>query len=112
MIETLRAEPEMHGIQELWALQQCGRGDVRLPGWLPTELARVVAQATPAAKVGLPPDASVQEIMAAALDGASRAHSYAAGLGVTRPEARIAETLRRSFTNIYRQLARAQEARP
>jgi hypothetical protein len=31
---------------------------------------------------------------------------------VTRPEARIAETLRRSFTNIYRQLARAQEARP
>jgi hypothetical protein len=112
MIETLRADPEMHGIQELWALQQCARTDIRLPDWVATELASVAAHATPAAKVGLPPEASPGEIMAAAQSGASRAHSYAAGLSRVRPEARIAETLRRSFTNIYRQLTEAAEGRP
>lgn len=112
MIETLRSEPEMHGIQELWALQQCARDDVRLPDWVPVELTAVAAQATPAGKVGLPPDASTPDIMAAAQSGAARAHSYAAGLGVTRPEARIAEILRRSFTNVYRQQAFTEQARP
>ena len=64
---------------------------------------------TPAAKLGMADVVPVQEILEAALDGASRAHSYAAGLSVTRPEARIAEMLRRSYTNIYRDAARGNE---
>jgi hypothetical protein len=111
MIETLRADPGMHGIQELWALQQCARPDVDLPEWVPVELARVAAGATPPAKTGIPDEASAQEILEAAGAGASRAHSYAASLSITRPEARIAETLRRSYTNIYRAAVRAAEER-
>jgi hypothetical protein len=107
MIETLREDPELHGIQELWALQACTRPDVELPQWVPAELARVAAEITPAAKLGMADGAPVQEILEAALDGESRAHSYASGLSMTRPEARIAETLRRSYTNIYRDSARA-----
>ncbi len=106
MIETLRSEPEMHGIQELWALQQCARPDLDLPEWVTTELARVAVEETASSKAGVPDGASAQEILEAARAGASRAHAYAARLPVTRPEARIAETLRRSYTNIYRATAR------
>jgi hypothetical protein len=38
-------------------------------------------------------------------------HSYAAALSVTRPEYRVAEILRRSYTNIYRESARADHRR-
>jgi len=103
LIETLRADPAMHGIQELWALQRCGRQDLDLPEWIVTELARVSSGATASAKLGLPDEASSEEIRQAAQDGAARAHSYAASLSITRPEARIAETLRRSYTNICRE---------
>jgi hypothetical protein len=105
LIETLRADPDMHGIAELWALQQCGRADVDVPEWLAAELARVAAGTTLAAKTGLPADASALDVTEAARDGAARAHSYASTLSVTRPEARIAETLRRSYTNIFRATA-------
>ena len=102
MVETLRAEPEMHSIQELWALQQCTRPDLDLPDWVVTKLAQVASQATAPAKTGLPEGASAREILEAARDGASRAHAYEVSLSMTRPEARIAATLRRSYTNIYR----------
>jgi Dynamin family len=105
MIETLRADPGMHGIQELWALQQCALPEMELPEWVVAELTRAAAGATPGAKTGLPDDAGAEEILEAARAGASRAHSYAAGLSVTRPEVRVAETLRRSYTNIYRDAA-------
>ncbi len=109
MIETLRQDPELHGIQELQALQACTRPEVELPEWVPAELARVAAELTPAAKLGIADGARAQEILEAALDGASRTHSYATGLSTTRPEARIAETLRRSYTNIYRDVARGKQ---
>jgi len=109
MIETLRAEPDMHGIQEFWAMQQCARPDVDLPEWLISELARIATEATPSAKTGLPESASAREILEAARIGATRAHAYAATLNVMRPEARIAETLRRSYTNIYRTAVRESE---
>ena len=102
MIETLRAEPGMHGIQELWALQQCARPDLDLPEWVITGLARVATEATASSKTGLPEGASVQEVLEAARASASRAHAYEVSLSMTRPEARIAATLRRSYTNIYR----------
>lgn len=107
MIETLHADPGMHGIQELRALQQCARPDVELPEWVVSELTRVAAEARPAAKLGIAGEATTQQILDAAQEGAAQAHSYAAGLSVTRPEARIAETLRRSYTNIYRDAARS-----
>ena len=91
MIETLRAEPGMHGIQELWALQQCARPDLDLPEWVITELARVAAEETASSKTGLPEGASAQEVLEAARAGASRAHAYEVSLSMTRPEARIAE---------------------
>jgi hypothetical protein len=102
MIETLRAEPGMHSIQELWALQQCARPDLDLPEWVISELARVAAGATASSKTGLPEAASPQEVLEAARAGAARAHAYEASLSMTRPEARITATLRRSYTNIYR----------
>ncbi len=104
MIETLRAEPAMHSIQEVWALQQCARPDLDLPEWVITELARVAAQATAASKTGRPEGAGAQEVLEAARAGASRAHTYGMSLSMTRPEARIAETLRRSYMNIYRSI--------
>jgi hypothetical protein len=105
MIETLRADPEMHGIQEFWALRQCTRPDLDLPDWLPDELTRVAAGTTLPAKTGIPEGANASDVLEAARAGASRAHAYAAMLSVTRPEARIAEILRRSYTNIYRDAA-------
>jgi hypothetical protein len=102
MIETLRAEPGMHSIQELWALQQCARPDLDLPEWVITGLARVAAEATASSKTGLPEGASAQEVLEAARAGASRAHAYEVSLSMARPEARIAAMLRRSYTNIYR----------
>lgn len=102
MIETLRAEPGMHSIQELRALQQCARPDLDLPEWVTFELARVAGEATASAKTGLPEGASAQEILGAARAGASRAHAYENSLNMAKPEARIAATLRRSYTNIYR----------
>jgi 50S ribosome-binding GTPase len=109
LIETLRADPAMHGIQELWALQRCGRQDLDLDEWIVTQLAMVARGATASAKLGLPDEASSQQIREAAQEGAARAHSYAASLSMTRPEARIAETLRRSYTNIWREAARESE---
>jgi hypothetical protein len=106
MIEMLRSDPGMHGIQELWALQQCARPDVEIAEWVALELARVATGTALSAKAGLAGDATPEQILAAAQAGASRAHSYAAGMSVTRPEARIAETLRRSYTNIYRDVHR------
>lgn len=102
MIENLREDPAMHGIQEIWALQQCAQPDLSLPEWVATELARVAGEATPVSKVGLPEGSSAAEILQAAGEGASRALTYASRLSITRPEAQIAETLRRSYTNIYR----------
>jgi hypothetical protein len=107
MIERLRADPGMHGIQELWALQQCARSDADYPEWITAELAQVAAGSTASAKTGLPADASAGEILEAARNGAARAHSYAATLSVTRPEYQVAEILRRSYTNVYRESARA-----
>ena len=107
MIERLRADPGMHGIQELWALQQCARPDTDHPEWITAELARVAAGSTGSAKTGLPADAPLKEILEAARNGAARAHSYAATLSVTRPEYQVAEILRRSYTNVYRESARA-----
>jgi hypothetical protein len=112
MIENLRAEPEMHSIQEFWALRQCTEPDLDLPDWVVDELTRVAAETTPAAKTGMPEGADSQDILQAARAGASRAHSYAATLSVTRREARIAETLRRSYTNIYRHALRDLQATP
>jgi hypothetical protein len=111
MIETLRADPSMHGIQELWALQQCARPDAQEPEWISAELGQVVIGSTLHAKVGLPADATAAEILEAARDGAARAHSYAATLSVTRPEYHVAETLRRSYTNAYREAAQDAERR-
>ena len=102
MIETLRAEPGMHSIQELWALQQCAQPGLDLPEWVITELARVAAEMTATSKAGLPEGACAQDVLEAARVGASRAHAYEVSLSMTRPEARIATTLRRSYTNIYR----------
>ena len=70
MIETLRAEPGMHSIQELWALQQCARPDLDLPEWVITGLARVAAEATVSSKTGLPEGVSAQEVLEAARAGA------------------------------------------
>jgi hypothetical protein len=106
MIERLRADPGMHGIQELWALQQCARPEADYPEWMIAELTRVAAGGTLRAKAGLPPNATGEEILEAARNGAARAHSYASTLSVTRPEYRVAEILRRSYTNIYRESAR------
>jgi hypothetical protein len=92
----------MHGIQELWALQQCARPDVDLPDWLPADLERVAVQFTLPAKLHLSPHATVDEVLDAAQEGARRAHLFAAQYGLTRPEAHIAEVLRRSYTNIFR----------
>lgn len=108
MIERLRADPSMHGIQELWALQQCARPDADHPEWITAELARVASGRTRGAKTGLPAGATEAEILGAARDGAARVHSYAATLSVTRPEYRVAEILRRSYTNIYRESAQAR----
>jgi hypothetical protein len=111
MIETLRADPSMHGIQELWALQQCARPDAQQPEWISAELARVAAGATLHAKLGLSADATAKEVLEAARDGAARAHSYAATLSVTRPEYMVAEILRRSYTNSYREAAQGVQRR-
>jgi hypothetical protein len=112
LIETLRAEPEMHGIQEFWALRQCARSDLDLPDWMAAELARIAAAATPWAKTGLPEQATAAEILDAAREGASRAHAFAAKMAVVRPEARVAETLRRSYTNVYRDMVRDIQGPP
>jgi hypothetical protein len=103
MIETLRADPGMHGIRELWALQQCARPEAQQPDWITTELAQVAAGGTLQGKTGLPASATAREILEAARDGAARAHACAATLGVTRTEYMVAEVLRRSYTNVYRE---------
>jgi hypothetical protein len=108
MIETLRADPAMHGIQELWALQQCALPDGQQPEWIMAELTQVAAGGTLHAKTGLPADATAEQILEAARNGAARAHSYAATLSMTRPEYRVAEILRRSYTNVYREAARVK----
>jgi len=102
MIGALRGEPDMHGIEELWALQQCSQPDLELPEWVMTELARVAAHQTARSKTGLPDGARAQDVLEVARAGASRAHAYGVSLSATRPEGRIAETLRRSYTNIFR----------
>jgi hypothetical protein len=104
MIEELRADPAMHGIQELWALQQCARPDLDVPDWVTTGLTRLAAEAAVPAKLGLPEGAGAAEILEAARDGAARAHSYEVSPGTTRAEARVAAIARRSYTNIYREL--------
>jgi Dynamin family len=108
MIETLRGDPAMHGIQELWALQQCALPDAQQPEWIIAELTQVAAGSTLNAKTGLPAGATAEQVLEAARNGAARAHSYAATLSMTRPEYRVAEILRRSYTNVYREAARAQ----
>ena len=111
LVERLRADPGMHGIQELWALQQCARPEADHPEWVTAELARVAAGGSLSARTGLPAEATAGEILEAARNGAARAHSYAATLSVTRPEYRVAEILRRSYTNIYRESAGAGNGR-
>lgn len=108
MIETLRADAAMHGIQELWALQQCALPDAQQPEWIIGELTQVATGSTMHAKTGLPADATAEQILEAARNGAARAHSYAATLSMTRPEYRVAEILRRSYTNVYREAARVK----
>jgi 50S ribosome-binding GTPase len=102
IVEALRADPAMHGIREVWALQQCSDPEADIAEWVCADLARVAAGASPPAKLGLRDDATAAQILAAALDGAERAHSYAAGRGITSSAASVAEILRRSYTNIYR----------
>lgn len=103
-LEALQADPGMHGVQEIWALQQCSLPDADIAEWVCADLARVAAGASPAAKLGLDDGATTAEILAAALDGAEAAHSYAVGQGLTSLAARAAEILRRSYTNIYREI--------
>ncbi len=104
MIETLREEPEMHAINEMWALQQCARVDVEIPGWLVTDLGRMASGAGLAERLGASDGEPRDGLLDAARAGAARAHAYSMSPGADRLHASLANVLRISYTNVYRNL--------
>jgi len=114
-VERLRNRPEMHRINELWALEQAlgklqpeaqaGRG---LPEELHADLVRIAGSGSAAARLGLADDASVDAQRRAALDGAGRWQAYKVDGALTLRDHQIADVVVRSYTLLWSEL----EGRP
>jgi GTP-binding protein EngB required for normal cell division len=114
-VERLRNRPEMHRINELWALEQAfdtaqpePEGARGIPAELRADLARLAGDASVPARLGLGEDASVDALRLAALAGASRWQAFKVDGALTLREHQIADVLVRSFTLLWSDL----EGRP
>lgn len=106
-VERLRLLSGMHAVRELWALRECAdiarRGLPGLPDELERELLRVTTNVSLRDRLGLPPQTPVADVQRLALEGATRAHRFAAEPATSARARHVAEVLRLSYGSLWQQ---------
>lgn len=100
-LDDVRLEPEMHRLNEVWALQEASAGAVELHPELYDELRRLFTEALPEARLGLPAGTSRAELRRAAESGASRWGAFANDGRSSLTQARIGRVAYRSYVSLW-----------
>jgi hypothetical protein len=108
-LEEVLADPGMHALQELRALQRARASEGALSPEALGELARLVSSDTLRSRLGVSPAASAQECQDAAAEGSRRWADMAGSIHSGIVARRVAAVVRRSFDLMWQEAAR-QEA--
>jgi hypothetical protein len=103
-LDDTRLEPQMHELNEVWALQEASGGAVTLPTGLEADLRRLVTERSVEARLGLESGASRPEIQRAAAAGASRWGAFANDGRASLVESRIGRVAYRSYVMLHQQV--------
>jgi hypothetical protein len=101
-IDRVRQQPEYHRLRLLEVAQQVTTGSVELPAPMEQELTRLALSTDPAWILGLP-EATTEQLVAAALDAATRWRGYAVA-GASPAQSRVALVAHRGFYLLSQQV--------
>jgi hypothetical protein len=107
-LDGLRLEPDMHALEESWALHQVTSGAVRLPEGLEDELRRVATHADARERLGAA-SAGPGELRGLALEAATRWRTFVNHAGTSPGQAAVASVICTSFEGLWRALADRRE---
>jgi hypothetical protein len=100
-IERVRLDPAMHELAEFDAYRMWWSGAADLPDELGSDLRSLVVETSRPAKLGLPPNASVDECAARALERATRWLAFQNDSRSTPTQVRVAAIARESYTVLW-----------
>ncbi len=101
-IEEMRLSPEMHRVQELWALAQLAQANVELSEDMEERLFTLTSGNALHQRLGLSSDATREDVRSAARQGAGACHAFAMAPATNTAAREVAEIMRVSYTMMLR----------
>lgn len=109
-LDDVRLDPEMHRLNEAWALREVASGDATLPADLYEDLHRVALAGSVEEKLGVSVPAPADGLQRAAADGAARWRGFVNGGRSTPAQARVGEVACRSYEALWEEVAAGDAA--